>query len=110
MIIDFHTHVFPDKIAAQTVKHLGELAHITPYTDGSVTGLLESMKESGVTTSVVLPVVTKPSQFDAIFSFAQSLNNIPGIISFAGIHPESEDIEKKLQMIKSAGFKGIKLH
>lgn len=33
MIIDFHTHTFPEKISSRVVKKLGITAHIKAYTD-----------------------------------------------------------------------------
>ena len=39
MIIDFHTHVYPDKIAEKTIKALGEVADVKPNTDGTINGL-----------------------------------------------------------------------
>lgn len=37
MIIDFHTHIFPDKIAARTIFLLKEQAHNIPaYTNGTI--------------------------------------------------------------------------
>ena len=38
MIIDFHTHIFPDKIAAGTIKNLESKAGLTASTDGTVKG------------------------------------------------------------------------
>ena len=40
MIIDFHTHIFPDKIAKKTIDFLAAKGNVTPYSDGSVNGLL----------------------------------------------------------------------
>ena len=40
MIIDFHTHVFPDKIAKRTLTALGQSPRdVMPYTDGTVNGI-----------------------------------------------------------------------
>lgn len=110
MFIDFHTHIFPDKIAKAVISDLSQQCGSAPFTDGTLNGLLESMKKSGVGLSVILPVVTNPKQFDSINRFAQSLNSVEGIISFAGIHPENENLEEKLDSIKSMGFRGIKIH
>ena len=52
MIIDFHTHVFPDKIAHKTIAMLSEKANIPAYTDGTVDGLLQRMNEAGVSLAV----------------------------------------------------------
>jgi len=112
MVIDFHTHIFPDKIAAKTIEHLAQVGGITAATDGTLSGLLSSMERCGVELSVILPVATKPSQFESIQSFAKSVNEqYPGkLLSFGGIHPDCEDYKKELDTIKEMGFKGIKIH
>ncbi len=111
MYIDFHTHIFPDKIAASTVAHLGELCALVPSTDGTAAGLRRSMDEADIALSVVLPVVTKPSQFDSINRFAAAINaEQDRLLSFGGIHPDNDDIDAKLDEIVSLGLKGIKLH
>ena len=61
MIIDFHTHTFPDKSSEKIVNHLAHIGCIPPHTDGSVIGLFSSMKEADIDYSVNLPVMTKPS-------------------------------------------------
>lgn len=115
MIIDFHTHVFPDKIAASAVKSVGENTGIKPYSDGTVTGLLSALSEANVDIAVNLPAITKPSQFDGVRLFAEQLNAKdygmgPKIISFAGMHPDCEDVEEKTEHLKKDGFLGIKIH
>lgn len=110
MIIDFHTHIFPEKIAAKTIEHLENFGHIKAHTNGTLNGLKQSMKEAGITTSVILPVVTKPEQFDTINRYATSITGKDGIISFGGIHPNSENYKKELDVIIALGLKGIKLH
>ena len=62
MIIDFHTHTFPDKIAAATIRHLAGKSHSKPWTDGSVSALVRSMKDSGIDWSLNLPVATGAGQ------------------------------------------------
>ena len=110
MVIDFHTHIFPEKIAPKTIETLENRAHIKAACAGTLESLKESMKTNGVDYSVVLPVVTKPSQFDSINAYSQSINNQDGIIAFGGIHPANEDIKGKLTYIKELGLKGIKIH
>lgn len=78
MIIDFHTHIFPDTLAVKTIPMLAQRSHTQPHTDGTAAGLLGHMEESGVDVSVVLPVVTAPRQFDSINRFAaKSMNRNP---------------------------------
>lgn len=109
MRIDFHTHIFPEKIAASTVNYLAGICKTEPYTEGTKQSLLASMKQAGITLSVALPVATKVSQIDSINRFAAGFQEGP-ILSFAGMHPDCEDYRKVLLTIKQAGFKGVKLH
>ena len=115
MIIDFHTHVFPDKIAGRTIALLSEKGGIPPFSDGTVNGLVEKMEEAGVSLSVTLPVLTNPAQFDSVNRFAMELNHAfadkeKRLISFAGIHPLCDHIDEKMRFIKESGFIGVKLH
>ena len=113
MIIDFHTHVFPDKIADRTISFLAQKANISPFANGTVSGLLNEMQRGSVDISIALPVLTSPKQFDSILSFTESINSgefKDKIVSFMGMHPDLEDKEEKIKLIKEKGFKGIKIH
>ena len=112
MIIDFHTHIFPEKIAAKSISYLSEKSGVKNNTDGTAQGLAESMAQSGVDMSVVLPVATKPQQFDSILRYACEVNEkYEGrLLSFGGIHPLDEDYKQHLRQIKAEGLRGIKLH
>lgn len=110
-MIDFHTHIFPEKIAARTLAFLESRCHTRPCTNGMADGLLASTREAGLAFSVVMPVVTKPSQFDSINRFAAGmLDPEEGLLSFGGIHPDNTDYKEKLRQIRDMGMKGIKLH
>lgn len=117
MIIDFHTHIFPDTLAVKTIPMLAQRSHTQPHTDGTAAGLLGHMEESGVDVSVVLPVVTAPRQFDSINRFAAQINEQeskkssgPRLLSFGGIHPDNDNPKALLRQLKEQGFLGIKLH
>ncbi len=112
MVIDFHTHIFPDAIAHKTIRLLEQRSGIDASTDGTLNGLLDSMDRTGIDLSVILPVVTRPSQFESINVFAKSVNEkyAGRFISFGGIHPDSEDYKGQLRTIKEMGLPGIKLH
>lgn len=115
MIIDFHTHVFPDKIAERTIKILEENSNGKAFTDGTLKGLVSAMERADADVSVCLPVLTKPSQFESVARFAMEINeNFAGkktrLISFGGMHPLCEDIKGKMRFLKDNGFKGVKIH
>ena len=119
MYFDFHTHIFPDKISEGAIETLiskaeiatGEKGCLCAHTNGTLEGLKRSMERSGIDKCLVLPVCTAPSQFESINRFASQINGTDGrIYSFGGIHPDCEDVEGKLDYIKSLGLRGVKLH
>lgn len=110
MIIDFHAHVYPDKIAPRLMHDLGDTHYWGHFSDGTVKGLLQSMKRSGVDCCVTQPVVTRPDQFESINRFAQKQLEVDGLVPFGGIHPDCENIPGKLARLKQMGFAGIKIH
>lgn len=109
MVIDFHTHIYPDALAPRLMHDMCD-KYWGHYAKGNLQGLLASMKHGGIDYSVTLPVATKPSQFESINRFAQSQFEVPGLIPFGAIHPDNEEIPAKLKQLVSMGFKGIKLH
>jgi len=111
VIIDFHTHVFPDQIALSTIQKLSaEIGDIYPaVTDGTVGGLLKVMDDWGIDVSVVQPVITKPSQFNTINTWAQSICS-DRLISFGALYPFNDDYQAEIDFICQLGLKGIKFH
>ncbi len=111
MLIDFHTHCFPDAIAAGAVDKLAFVSGgLTPYTDGTVSGLKKRMRDDGVGLSVVLNIATNERQQKKVNDFAASINNGTDIVSFGSVFPTAPDALEELDRIKSLGLKGVKLH
>ena len=116
MIVDFHAHAFPDALAERSVAYLSEKANVPAFADGTVRGLAEAASRVKADVSLVLPVVTKPSQFKSVNAFAKRINegefDAYGVrlLSFGGIHPDDEDVTAELIEIKAMGMKGVKLH
>ncbi len=113
MIIDAHTHIYPEKIAARAVAKLETNSGVKAKTNGMRSGLLESMKEAGIDYSLLLPVATSVKQVDTIVEEAAQTNadaKKTGLFSFGGIHPDTENYKEVLRRAKSLGLKGIKLH
>jgi predicted TIM-barrel fold metal-dependent hydrolase len=116
MIIDFHTHIFPDKVAAKALPKLSSVCGFTPNMDGTITGLQSSMEKGGIDVSLVLPIVTEPRQFDSILRFASYINETqsegsgPKLFSFASVHPDEPQYKEQLRTIAREGFRGVKVH
>lgn len=113
MIVDTHTHTYPEKIAKKTLELLIGRSGTRAHTNGSIADLGKSMAEAGVDVSIVLPVATSPKQYERINETAYKTNenyHETGIWSFGGIHPENDNYKEILRDIKNKGLKGIKLH
>ena len=108
-MIDFHTHIFPERIADKTIAHLSEICHMPPYTNGKEEGLQQSAEAAGIQGCVILPVATAPRQFESIHRFALQFTE-GNFISLGSIHPDCDDYKEKLRWIKENGLRGIKLH
>ena len=110
MIIDFHTHTFPNKIAAAAIDKLQNASHSKAFTSGTVSGLQASMQRAGIDRSVVLPVATNPLKVSAMNDISCELTGQKGLVYFGCIHPNMEGAEAELTRIAGKGLKGIKIH
>ncbi len=111
MLIDFHTHCFPEKIAGPAISKLSLVSGgLQNHTDGTIRGLKDSMKNGGVDISVVLNIATNEHQQHSVNDFAASIDNGNDIFSFGSVYSGSEDAFDELERIKLMGLKGVKLH
>lgn len=109
MVIDIHTHCFSDKIAARAVRTLAQRSSLSPFTDGTVDGLKNSMTKSGVDISVVQTIATKPDQTTGINRWAYEVQD-KNILCFGTIHPECTEWLSEIKWLAEMGFKGVKFH
>jgi len=113
VIVDIHTHTFPEKIAAATIEKLASMAHIKPFTRGSNADLAASMSAAGVDRSVVLPVATNPLKVSRVNDSAARINESypeTSIFSLGCMHPDCPHWKEELARVERLGLKGIKLH
>ena len=111
MLIDFHTHAFPDKIAERAINNLSYASGgLIPQSDGTLMGLKSEMKKDGVDISVVLGIATNPKQQANVNDFAAEMNKDESIVAFGSVHPDAPDVLDELERIKALGLKGVKLH
>lgn len=113
MIIDVHAHAYPDRIARKVKERMESVSGSSVENAGTPEALVESMKETGIDVSVFLPVATNPKQVGKLN--AQAIRWMEeygdrGLLSFAAVHPDTEQGKEVMRGIKNAGLKGIKLH
>ncbi len=112
MLIDFHTHAFPDGLAERALASLSRDIASPPLTDGTVSGLLSAMDAWGVDRAVICNIAAKPGQTENVNTFAiETARAHPGRLSPLGsVHPAYPDPEAELKRIRAAGLRGIKIH
>jgi hypothetical protein len=108
-VFDAHVHVFPDRIAEETLRHLQSKCGVPPSFDGTRSGLDAYMATVGIDGALNCPIATRPDQVDSINRWAVTNNRHP-IYSLGTIHPDSEDKPKILSGLIDNGVKGIKIH
>lgn len=115
MILDFHTHAFPDRLAPRAIAQLTVNAAASGYrpkSDGTVNGLIASMDRAGIDRSVVCNIATNPHQMVKVNDFAISCLSNPRLIPLGSLHPHVPvpDMETELHRLKGAGIPGLKIH
>ena len=110
MIIDIHTHAFPDSLAEHAVRTLeAETDNVKARLNGTVADLLTSMNRAGVDRSVICSIATKPRQFDPILQWSLAIQS-ERLIPFASVHPRDPNAITRIRQVRDAGLKGLKLH
>lgn len=110
--IDYHTHIFPDKLAKPAMDALAaESGDYRPVTDGTLKSLLESMERANISASLVANIATKPSQMMPILEFCKQIKS-DRIHPFVSFHPSNDtyDVEEMLGDAHQFGIRGVKLH
>jgi len=112
LIIDFHSHIYPDAIAEKATMGVEKFYDIEMDRVGTVSALLESGDEAGVGRFVVHSVATTPKQVSSINRFVaeQCTLHPDRFIGFGTLHPELEDFGEALDEIESLSLRGIKIH
>lgn len=105
MIIDTHTHVWPDAIASKALG-ANEL-DLDLSGDGTVRSLLNSMASTEVDVSVCLAVANTAGQVERANAFAGSLPQ--PLLGLGAIHPDRTP-EVNVESLRRHGLKGVKVH
>ena len=110
-IIDFHAHIYPDKIAEKATNATGDFYGITPACIGTSEALLREGKRAGIDRFVLLPVATKPEQVHNINTFIRGeVNAHAEFHGFGTLHPDCEGKLEEADFILRSGLMGVKLH
>lgn len=106
MIIDIHTHAWPDKISAKAQNHLESLLGVGLHADPTVASLIKSMDANAIDYSVLCAVASRPEQVPSINRWLKGIG-VSRIKIFAAMHPAYKEWREELSRI-SAFANGVK--
>jgi predicted TIM-barrel fold metal-dependent hydrolase len=116
MVIDFHAHIYPAKIAPKAVENIGAFYALPMYEDGTVQGLLANAGrgkdgKDGIDRFVVFSAAAAPDQAASINTYIASVcAEHPELIGFGALHPDQEDPEAEIGRFPGLGLRGVKFH
>jgi predicted TIM-barrel fold metal-dependent hydrolase len=111
MVIDFHAHIYPDKIAAKAVLNIGAFYTLPMAGDGTVDGLLRMGFEGRIDRFVVFSAAAIPGQVRSINDYIAGVCAQHGnFTGFGTMHPGFPNPAEEIERLIGLGLKGIKLH
>ena len=112
MIIDFHAHVYPDKIADKAVQNIGRFYNIKIDQEGTVENLLKIGRQACIDKFLIHSAAEKPEQVRRINDYIalQCKTYAKSFIGFGTLHIDMQNSAEEIDHIIAIGLKGIKLH
>lgn len=107
MIIDIHTHAWPEKVSQRARESLETLFGEKMACDPTAGNLLKYMDKNGIDTSVICSVATRPEQVPAINDWLFGIRS-DRLKVFCAFHPKYGKWKEELKRIRDSGD-GIKL-
>ena len=110
-IIDFHAHIYPDKISQKAVQSVGNFYTLTMECDGTVSTLLGNGKKCGIDGYVVHSVAVDGAHVETINNYISGeCEKHSEFYGFGTMHAEYPDKIAELERIRSLGLRGVKIH
>ena len=108
MIIDAHTHIFPDNAAESILTFTARKFNVKVYGKGTAADLIAQMDANKVSHAVIHMVAINPKAAQAINTWLINLSE-PRFIKFGTVHPHQQDYKQEIFRLKENGIRGIKL-
>lgn len=105
MIIDAHTHAWPDAIAERALG--APSPAIKRQGDGKTASLVKALEAGGVDRAVCLGIANTAKHLEATNKFAATLD--ARLIGFGSLHA-GRDVETNLHSLRENGLRGTKLN
>jgi predicted TIM-barrel fold metal-dependent hydrolase len=111
VVIDFHAHIYPERIAPRAAVSAGGFYGVSAEKDGTAGTLLDAGRRGGIDRFVVFSVTAVPGQVGNINNYiASACAEHPEFIGFGTLHQDMEDPGAEIDRIAALGLKGVKFH
>ena len=111
MIIDAHSHIFPDNIAKGALSKLQAGSNAGIFCEATEKALTASMAQAGIDLCINLPCGTNPAKVRQINQLSARRNSRQKrIFSIGCIHPDCTDVKGELALVAQLGLKAVKIH
>ncbi|MDD5255877.1 MAG: amidohydrolase family protein, partial [Candidatus Omnitrophica bacterium] len=107
MIIDMHTHAWPEKVSASARQNLEGLFKVKLVGEPTLATLREFMDKNGISVSAVAAVATKPEQVPSINNWLMEVRS-ERIKVFCALHPDYPLWQEELERLRGK-IDGIKV-
>ena len=106
LIIDAHTHIFPDDIAARILENTSKMFNVPTYGTGTAADLLAQMDENGITYAVIHMVSPTQASVQQTNTWLINLKQ-DRFIKFGTIHPRLKNLSHELDRLKDHNINGV---
>lgn len=114
-IFDAHTHTYPEILSYRATQNLGAFYSFRVRERGTVTDLMETSREAGVTGFLILGVATNARHVRHVNEAAAA--DVAAarecgfcVFGYAAMHQDTADFAAELDYAVSLGLSGVKLH
>jgi hypothetical protein len=114
-VIDFHSHIYPEKIADKAVAHTETFYSIPMKGRGTPEELLTAGRRGGIDHFVVFSAAAVPAQAVTVNSYIASVCGPGGCgegrcTGFGTLHPDMENPGEEIERMRALGLRGVKFH
>lgn len=110
-IIDFHAHIYPEKISRKAVESVGEFYQIPMTGDGTPETLLKEGSAYSVSGYVVHSVAVDGAHVETVNNYISSQCQLhPEFYGFGTMHIDYPNKIDELERVRNLGLRGIKIH
>ncbi|MHB8118815.1 MAG: amidohydrolase family protein [Methanothrix sp.] len=109
MIIDFHTHIYPEWVAAKILPAAKKKLKVEVPGTGAPEDLRRMMQAAGVAGSVLLPLAKGREDVSSLNDWILSVSGGKELTAFGAVHPFMQNLEAELDRLATWGIKGVKV-